>query len=124
MASDNMATVKTAATLNLLAGIWLFISPWVYWVSSSPTAWNSWIVGAVIVLLAAIRISNPVGARNVSLGNLILGIWTFASPWIYGFTGETRRFVNSLCVGAIVFILAAIGSSMGRTTTLPPPVRP
>ena len=123
MTSENIGTVKTTATLNLLAGIWLFASPWVYAVSSLRNAWNGWIVGALIVLFAAIRVSSPVNARGVSIVNMVLGIWTFLSPWMFGYA-HGGRFVNSLIVGGIVFILGAIGSTIGRTTTLPPPVRP
>jgi|SRR5689334_3388074 len=123
---NNGSTVKATATINILAGIWLFLSPWVYQAySPSPSAWNSWIVGALIVLFGVIRVSNPMSARGASIVNLLLGIWTFASPWIYGYTHTTGEFVNSLCVGVIVFVLATISSSMGHTmVSPPPPVRP
>jgi hypothetical protein len=39
--------------LNLLAGIWLFISPWVLGYSGTTTAlWNALIVGALVFILA------------------------------------------------------------------------
>ena len=118
-----MAAVKTAATINLLAGIWLFISPWVYRSYAASYAWNSWIIGALIVVFAASRLNN-LTTRGLSVVNLVLGAWTFASPWIYGYTGDTRRFVNSLCVGVVVFVLSIYGSSveMGHPTA-PPPLR-
>ena len=125
----NRQSVKTVAALNIIAGIWLFVSPWVYNAYHNGSAWNSWIVGAVIVLFAAIRFSSP-GTRALSVLNMLLGAWTFASPWIYGYTGNSGRFINSLCVGVVVFILGAFGSSMTRTaghpTThgAPPPLRP
>jgi hypothetical protein len=53
------ATVKTASTIAFFAGLWLFVSPWVYSAYQLPQAWNSWIVGFVIAVLAAIRIGNP-----------------------------------------------------------------
>jgi hypothetical protein len=120
---QNMAAVKTTATINLLAGIWLFISPWVYRTYMVSNAWNSWIVGALIVVFAASRLYNPM-IRGLGVVNLVLGAWTFASPWIYGYTGDTSRFVNSLCVGVVVFVLSIYGSSveMGHPTA-PPPMR-
>ena len=122
---NTVSTVKATATINMLAGIWLFISPWVYQTyQSSPSSWNSWIAGALIVLFAAIRMSHPMSARAASIVNMLLGIWVFASPWIYGYTNYTGRFVNSLCIGVIVFVLGTAGSSMGRSMTSPPPVRP
>ena len=96
--------MRAATVISLLAGIWLFVSPWVYSVSGSPNAWNNWIVGAVIVILSAIRLSSD--AAGVSWINCLLGIWTFLSPWIYGYSAEQGRFINSLCLGVIVFVTA------------------
>jgi SPW repeat-containing protein len=118
---SEVSAVKTTSTLNLLAGLWLFVSPWVYVVYMAPNAWNNWIVGALIVIFGAIRFSNPMTARGASIVNLILGAWTFASPWIYGYTTYQGRLINSLCVGFIVFVLGVYGSSHGvsHTTTTP-----
>jgi hypothetical protein len=44
--------------------------------------------------------------------NSILGIWTFASPWIYGYAAYTERFINSLCVGVVVFVAALISINL------------
>lgn len=123
MTDDRVSAIRTASTISFLAGLWLFISPWVYRAYSIPSAWNSWIVGIVIAILAATRMGNPLAARGASVVNMLLGIWTFISPWIFGYTGDAGRFVNSLCVGAIVFILGAYGSSVGRTSFEPPPLR-
>lgn len=104
--APRLGAAKPAAVINLLLGIWLFISPWVYGVYDNPNSWNNWIVGALIVIFASVRLSNPGGLHFASWLNMLLGAWTFASPWIYGYTGDTSRFVNSLCVGVLVFILA------------------
>lgn len=125
--TNHVPAIRTASTINLLAGIWLFVSPWVYLVYRNPDSWNNWIVGAVIVILAAIRLGNPLQAGGVSVVNMLLGIWTFASPWIYGYTGYTGRFINSLCVGVVVFAFGVVASSMGRrtvTTNEPHPIHP
>ncbi len=124
----NRQSIKTVAVLNIIAGIWLFVSPWVYNAYHDKSAWNSWIVGAIIVLFAALRFSVS-GTRVLSVLNMLLGAWAFASPWIYGYTGSSGRFINSLCVGVVVFVLGAFGSSMTSTTGhtthgAPPPLRP
>jgi hypothetical protein len=98
------SVVRTSG-VNLLAGIWLFVSPWVYGAYTNPDAWNSWIIGAVIAILAAIRLSNPGGLRIFTWVNMALGVYVFFSPWIYGYVGNTGRFVNSLCVGVLVFVM-------------------
>jgi uncharacterized membrane protein len=94
------------------------VSPWVYGAYTSPNAWNSWIVGALIVIFAATRLSNS-RAAGVSWLNVILGIWTFISPWVYGYTGNSGRFINSLCVGVIVFIAAIVSANAMPHRTQP-----
>ena len=113
-------TVKTASTIALLAGIWLFLSPWVYAAYRLPQAWNSWVVGFVIAVLAAIRIGSPSeDSAWLSWLNCLLGIWTFASPWVYNYTGDNHRFVNSICVGVIVFIVAIRSATASPHTGSP-----
>jgi hypothetical protein len=116
---ESKTAVKTTASINLLAGLWFFVSPWVYAFYALPTAWNSWIIGAMIVVFAAIRLYSPM-TRGASVVNLLLGGLTFLSPWIYGYTGDTRRFGNSLCVGVVVFVLSIFGSSVGMGHPTPP----
>lgn len=39
--------------VNLVLGAWLFISPWIFgYVGSTSAAWNSYIVGALVFLIA------------------------------------------------------------------------
>jgi hypothetical protein len=102
-----------ASVIAGLAGLWLFVSPWIYGAEGNPSAWNSWIVGALIVIFAVARTTHPATTR-LSWFNFVLGIWTFISPWIYGYAGGGGRFVNNLCVGVIVFCLAIIGATSDR----------
>lgn len=112
----NTATYgRAASTICLLAGIWFFVSPWVYGAAGSPNAWNSWIVGAVIFIVGVIRLSRPVYSAGLSWLNTVLGIWAFFSPWIYGYAGNTERLINSLCVGVIVFVLSIVSAMSSRT---------
>src|SRR5690242_16273590 len=97
--------------LNILLGIWFFVSPWVFGAYTHPNAWNAWIVGALIVIVAAVRLR---GFPVMSWINMALGIWVFVSPWVYGYTGNNGRLINSLCVGVLVF-LAAIGGKVAAT---------
>jgi SPW repeat len=103
--------VKGVSTIVLLAGIWFFVSPWIYHVQGMANAWNSWIVGALMVILAAIRIGNPLTTVALSWVNCVLGVWAFISPWVYRYTPDHGRLVNSLCVGAIVFIAAIVSAT-------------
>lgn len=109
MTNVSTRSARPASVITLLAGVWLFVSPWVYGAYITQNAWNSWIVGALIFIFAATRL-NQINSAGLSWLNAILGIWVFASPWIFGYTGNTNRFVNSLCVGIVVFI-ASIASA-------------
>jgi hypothetical protein len=51
---------------------------------------------------------------------MVLGIWAFFSPWIYGYVFNSGRFINSLCVGVIVFVLSIAAATMSRRTLVPP----
>jgi hypothetical protein len=70
---------RTSAVLNVLIGLWLFVSPWVYAAAGSGNAWNSWIVGGLIALFAIIRYSN-LRAQALAWLNMALGAWVFISP--------------------------------------------
>jgi hypothetical protein len=123
--AGRLGGAKAASTICLLAGIWFFVSPWVYGAYAHPSAWNSWIVGGLMILFGIIRIARPAYSTVLAWCNVILGIWTFFSPWIYGYAGANgARFINSLCVGVIVFVFALvsvrISSPRNRLTTAEP----
>ena len=107
---QSLTALKLTTSLNILLGAWFFWSPWEFGVASSLSAWNSWIVGGTITGLAVVRLMHPLGSRRLSLLNLLLAVWIIASPWIYSYTSETSRFVNSVCVGVLILILAGFGS--------------
>ncbi|MGH9582658.1 MAG: SPW repeat protein [Bryobacteraceae bacterium] len=108
---------KAASVICLLAGIWFFVSPWVYGAGATANAWNSWIVGAVIFILGCARAARPASNAGLSWLNALLGVWAFFSPWIYGYTGNEGRFANSLCVGVIVFVSAIAGGMATARTS-------
>jgi hypothetical protein len=108
--------VRTASTIVLLAGIWYFVSPWIYGTYGQSNAWNAWVVGAIIFSLGCSRVARPALWIGLSWCNMVLGIWTFFSPWIYGYTGTQGRFVNSLCVGIVVFVLSIVSASISART--------
>ncbi len=111
---------KAASTIVLLAGIWFFVSPWVYGAYTTSNAWNSWIVGAILFILACIRVGRPIYSTALGWCNMVLGIWAFFSPWIYGYTGNSGRFINSLCVGVVVFVLSIASVRLASRSTAVP----
>ena len=96
-----------ASTLNIIAGIWIILSPFIFgfWNLAAPS-WASVIVGVAVVVLAAIRVAAPM--RNVGLSwiNFLLGIWLVISPWVFGYAMRPRMVWNDVILGVIVGVLA------------------
>jgi hypothetical protein len=100
--------IRASAIAELLVGVWLYLSPWIYRVTSG-TAFNGWVVGFLVAVAATFQLGCPGDTAELTgLVNGLLGIWVFASPWILGYSADTGRLVDSLCVGAIAFIAAVI----------------
>lgn len=109
--------LRPAAGLNLLVALWFFVSPWVYGAYHMANAWNSWIVGAVLAIIAATCLnSNSRNAASLNWLSVVLAVWVFFSPWIFGYTTNAGRFINSLCVGIVVFVLSMMASMMASRT--------
>lgn len=101
--------IRTASVICLLAGIWLFVSPWVYGAYDHGSAFNAWFVGAAIFLIGCLRTSRPAYSTGWSWVNAVLGVWIICSPWVYGYVAtNTDRFINSLCVGVVVLACALL----------------
>jgi len=121
--SANM--VRTTDALSMLIALWFFISPWVFRAYAVGNAWNAWIVGGVMAIAALIGMNLDVhSAANLSWLSIVLSVWVFFSPWIYGYSGSTGRFVDSLCVGVAMFILSIITASMGSRVHTSPVAHP
>lgn len=91
--------------LNLIAGLWLIVSPWVlsYQTEMYPT-WNAVLVGALIVLLALFEFFTVKAWEEWA--SIALGVWLMISPWILGFGKQTILMWNAVIVGAVVAVLA------------------
>jgi hypothetical protein len=128
---------KVVSGLDLLAGLWLIISPFVlgYWdlgqvtktIESQATN-NDLIVGFTIAAIAAIRLANAYRVGGYELPTMwlswlsaLLGLWLIVSPFILGFTGLTTAFWNNIILGIIVAVLgvwnALVARALGGTTS-------
>ncbi len=113
----NREQIKTASGLNVLAGVWLILSPFILGFSGTPASTNAIIVGIVVGILALIRSSSPESAVWLSWINIVLGIWLILSSFIMGVTVASAIW-NSIILGVIVLVLAAWSSSAtSRLTT-------
>jgi hypothetical protein len=91
--------------LILLLGLWLFITPWVFsYPIPSPEAWNAFISGAVIAVLAAFDLYKTFFWAVVL--NLLVGVWVAVSPWVLKVADQRPLMWGTLIVGVAVAVLA------------------
>src|SRR5439155_10823989 len=87
---------------NLLLGAWLFVSPWVmqYADPTSDAAWNAWLLGAAVVIFAAVGVSLPKACEEAV--NIALGVWLVVSPWALRFSDQVNVRLNAVIVGLVI----------------------
>ena len=100
--------------INLILGIWLFISPWVLnlIIPHAASPGDFWWVGGAIIVVAFWALTAP-WARWTEWINALLAIWLFISPWVLGFV-YTRAAWNAWIIGVVVFLLALAALSAAR----------
>ncbi len=99
--------VKTASGINVIAGIWLIISPFVLTFYRDPAAtWDLIIVGIIVLILAATRVAGPLRTAWASWINLILGIWLIISPFVLRYAHNYTAMWDSIILGIIVGVCA------------------
>jgi hypothetical protein len=109
---DLYAGVRWGSGLNALAGAWLFASAWVLdYADDGAALANALIVGAIIVVLAAIRFAGAYENLLPSWLNIVAGGWTFFSPWLLGFADRSDAVWNNVLVGTVVVMLALVSAS-------------
>lgn len=98
----------TASGLDVLAGIWLLISPFILaFGGMNGAVTNNVILGIVIGILALYRFFTPNAANVwVSWLNALLGVWVLISPWVVGFNRSQVAMTNNIILGIIVIILS------------------
>jgi uncharacterized membrane protein HdeD (DUF308 family) len=100
---------------TMATGVLLFISPFVFGETSQRTAALSAYVLGVLLFLSGILAAAIREGRGVELVPAVLGVVTFVSPWILGFTGVAAIAWAAWILG-IVAVLAAGSLLFGRRT--------
>jgi hypothetical protein len=108
-AQNHRSQVQWASGLNILAGIWLFISAFAV-LASNPMTTNNVICGIAVVILAASRALGAYDQAWISWVNALIGLWVIISPWAVaggpGPIGPTRGIILSNCItGGVILVL-------------------
>lgn len=105
--------VKSASGFVMLAGIWLLLAPFVLDHGKRPAAmWNEVVVGAIVLVLAAVRVARPDRFIGLSWVNLFAGLWLIAAPFVCGYSDVARAMWNDIIVGIVIAAMAAASASM------------
>lgn len=112
--------VKTASGLIVLASLWLIVSPWVLSFAGSTGMWDAITVGVIGLVIGWIRYANPLGTSGLSWLVVLLGLWLFASIFLFGWAGLVRVFWDYAIVGA-AYVVFGLWSSLSHEVTTPMP---
>src|ERR1700758_2760719 len=102
---ENWTNARYCDVANLILGAFLFVSPWIFGFGGTTAAENANIAGIAIAVLAIAALA--AFAVWEEWLNLIVGLWTLVSPWVFGFQG-TKAMTVCVVIGIAVALLAAI----------------
>jgi len=87
---------------TLLIGAWLFFSAFLL-PSTGPQMNNAWVCGALAVIFSLVALARP----QVRHANTALGIWVFASAFMFA-SGSGEMIWNNAVCGALLFALSLV----------------
>ena len=103
---NGWSNAKLCDVANLILGVIMFFSPWLFHFATGVETNNSLILGIVIVVLSIAALA--AFAVWEEWLNLIAGLWLIASPWVLKFSADTTAMRVDVVIGVIVAVLAAI----------------
>ncbi|OGF28171.1 hypothetical protein A2303_01925 [Candidatus Falkowbacteria bacterium RIFOXYB2_FULL_47_14] len=111
--------IQTASGINIAAAIWIIFSPFILGFSAiNAILVNNILLGIIIGVLAAIRVSMPGKKTNwLSVANMILGLWLIISPFTVSGSMDAAPIWNNVIVGLVVTVMAAWSASTGQETS-------
>jgi hypothetical protein len=92
----------SARTVNIILGIWLFISAFL-WPHSYAQMNNTWIIGVLTVAFALIAMRVP----EVRYLNAVLAVWLFISVWALPAISQGTMWNNALVAIALFVVSMA-----------------
>lgn len=102
----------SASGLNVIAGIWLIISPFVLAYGGGDAYWNPIVFGAIVAVVALARLGGAYRATWLAWLNMAIGVWLFISGfWL---ASTPRASWNEWILGVIVFVLGAWSAAAGE----------
>jgi hypothetical protein len=126
MDDANIGRQRWQDWVNLLLGIWLFVSPWIFGFSADAHSWNFWIIGVAFFVFGVAALNT----RQLweEWVNLVLGVWMIISPWVLGYSATAAARDDAVIVGIVVaalsiWVLAERNRRMAMGARIEQPVR-
>jgi hypothetical protein len=106
------ADVRTASRLNILAGIWLVVSPFILAYDAGDGPWNPIACGLVAAVLSYVRASGEYEETWLAWIVAAVGAWLFASGFLIA--DSMRAEWNSWVLGGLVVLFASASATRRR----------
>lgn len=100
--------------INVIAGIWLIIAPWVLGYSIADPRRNDVVFGIIVGVFALIRVSGAYRDEWLSWANAVIGVWLIVAAFTIDHTAAASW--NDIILGIIV-VLLALGSAEATRTS-------
>jgi SPW repeat-containing protein len=102
---------------TMIAGVLLFVSPFVFGeTSQGVAAYGAYVLG-ILLVLSGILVAAMRESGGVELVPAVLGVITFVSPWVLGFAGITVIAWTAWVLGIVVVLIAG-SLLLGRSERL------
>jgi hypothetical protein len=109
MEDQAKTTARGIGIINLVLGIWLIISPFLFSYSGNAMT-NSIILGMIVAVMAIVRLGMPTQTWASWL-NGIAGLWLILAPFILGTTVAAVLW-NQIIVGLALTVLGFWNGAM------------
>ena len=132
---DDWSSAKLGDVANLVLGMILFFSPWLFGLSAGAQWQTASIIGIFIAVSSMERSTSTAPTSSFAVWeewlNLGAGLTLIVSPWLLGFQDSSAMAIDAV-IGAMVAALAAVGvwlaaaaasqikASLDRSQPLPP----
>jgi hypothetical protein len=103
--------MKRASWINLILGIWLIMSPFVFGsMGLRVTVGNDIILGILLIASSWWILATVTRAVGVSWFQMLCGIWLVIAPFVLQYRAVTHALANDVFVGILVFVVGLIES--------------
>jgi hypothetical protein len=113
--ADLRQRVYSTSGINIVAGLWLIIAPFVLGYAAVQAAvWNDIVIGVAVAIMAIVRVTQPARYEGLSWVNVVLGVWLILAPFMLGYARIQPAVWNDVLMGLVVLALAATSAMATR----------